>query len=93
MLEQLVAFAAGASIFYRGIHVLRHMDWSSNHLHRLFWAIAVGGSVGLMATPLYGYTLSWIELPLIIAFGGLAAIDRRGVREMQHERSGRNEHV
>ena len=93
MLKHLVAFAAGASIFYRGIHVLRHMDWGSNHLHRLFWAVAVGGSMGLMTTPLYGYTLSWIELPIIIAFGGLAAIDGLGVCETPPERSGRNEHV
>lgn len=89
MLEQLVALAAGACIFYRGIVILGAMGPDSNHYYRSCWVLAVGGAIGLIFSPVANYSPSFSAMFVVVSFAALAAVDRRE----QPQRSGQRQRI
>lgn len=77
MLENLVAFAAGACIFYRGIVILGAMGPDSNHYYRSCWVLAVGGAIGLICSPFADYSPGLSSMFVVVSFAALAVADRR----------------
>lgn len=77
MLENLVAFAAGACIFYRGIVILGAMGPDSNHYYRSCWVLAVGGAIGLIFSPFANYSPDLPAMFVVVSFAALVVADRR----------------
>ena len=96
MLEHLVAFAAGACIFYRGIVILGAMGPGSSHYYRSCWVMAVGGAIGLIVCPFTEYSPQFPAMFVVVSFAALAVVDRRqpaATRERQRIHHGGNPHV
>ena len=96
MLENLVAFAAGACIFYRGIVILGAMGPDSNHYYRSCWVLAVGGAIGLIFSPFANYSPNLPAMFVVVSFAGLAVADRRQemtIRQQQRIHNGGDPHV
>ena len=96
MLEQLVAFAAGACIFYRGIVILGAMGPSSNHYYRSCWVLAVGGAIGLIFSPFANYSPDLPSMFVVVSFAALVVADRRqevAIRGRQQIHNGGDPHV
>ena len=96
MLEQLVAFAAGACIFYRGIVILGAMGPDSNHYYRSCWVLAVGGAIGLIFSPFANYSPDLPSMCVVVSFAALVVADRRqevAIRGRQQIHNGGDPHV
>ena len=96
MLEQLVAFAAGACIFYRGIVILVAMGPDSNHYYRSCWVLAVGGAIGLIFSPFANYSPDLPSMFVVVSFAALVVADRRqevAIRGRQQIHNGGDPHV
>lgn len=96
MLENLVAFAAGACIFYRGIVILGAMGPDSNHYYRSCWVLAVGGAIGLIFSPFANYSPALSSMFVVVSFAALAVADRRqevAVRGRRHIHNGGDPNV
>ena len=96
MLEQLVAFAAGACIFYRGIVILGAMGPDSNHYYRSCWVLAVGGAIGLIFSPVANYSPNLPSMFVVVSFAALVVADRRqevAIRGRQQIHNGGDPHV
>lgn len=96
MLEQLVAFAAGACIFYRGIVILGAMGPDSNHYYRSCWVLAVGGAIGLIFSPFANYSPDLPSMFVVVSFAALVVADRRqevAIRGRQQIHNGGDPHV
>ena len=96
MLENLVAFAAGACIFYRGIVILGAMGPDSNHYYRSCWVLAVGGAIGLIFSPFANYSPDLPSMFVVVSFAALVVADRRqevAIRGRQQIHNGGDPHV
>ena len=96
MLENLVAFAAGACIFYRGIVILGAMGPDSNHYYRSCWVLAVGGAIGLIFSPFANYSPNLPAMFVVVSFAALVVADRRqevAIRGRQQIHNGGDPHV
>ena len=96
MLEQLVAFAAGACIFYRGIVILGAMGPDSNHYYLSCWVLAVGGAIGLIFSPFANYSPDLPSMFVVVSFAALVVADRRqevAIRGRQQIHNGGDPHV
>ena len=96
MLENLVAFAAGACIFYRGIVILGAMGPDSNHYYRSCWVLAVGGAIGLIFSPFANYSPDLPAMFVVVSFAALVVADRRqevAIRGRQQIHNGGDPHV
>ena len=96
MLEHLVAFAAGACIFYRGIVILGAMGPDSNHYYRSCWVLAVGGAIGLIFSPFANYSPDLPSMFVVVSFAALVVADRRqevAIRGRQQIHNGGDPHV